>query len=100
MMPLKIRRLPLARADRLDIWLHIAADSLSAADRLTDKLDDAVHRLSEFPEAGPPRPELGAGIRLCPVDNFLIFYRMAGDAIEIVRILHAARDVSPDLFAD
>lgn len=99
-MPLRIRRRPLARADRLDIWLYIAADNLSAADRLTDKLDDAVRRLSEFPEAGPLRPKLGPDIRLHPVDNFLIFYRIAGDAIEIVRILHAARDVSPDLFAD
>ncbi|OAM77476.1 type II toxin-antitoxin system RelE/ParE family toxin [Devosia elaeis] len=99
-MPLKIKRLPLARADRLDIWLHIAADNISAADRLTDRLDEIVHRLSEFPEAGPSRPELGAGIRLYPVDNFLIFYRVAGDAIEIVRILHAARDITPDLLSD
>jgi len=99
-MPLKILSLPRARQDRVDIWLYIAADSLAAADRLADRLDEVVEVLAEFPESGSLRPKLGTAIRVFPVENFLILYRATPDAIEIVRILHAARDISPELLSD
>lgn len=42
-----------------------------------------------------PNPRL-AGLRVWRVEGFekhLIFYRPAGDGIEIVRVLHGARDI-------
>ena len=99
-MPREVRRLPRALADGLDIWLHIAADNMSTADAMADRLDQAIERLSEYPELGPERPELGRGIRVFPVESLIIFYRIEPRALEIVRILHAARDVTPDLLSE
>lgn len=99
-MPLRVQRLPRARQDRVDIWLHIAVDSQKAADRLTDRLDEVMEHLADFPEAGALRPTLGNDIRVFPVNNFLVVYRVTPDAVEIVRILHAARDISTDLLSD
>ena len=41
----------------------------------------------------PLRPELSDGLRGFPTGDYVIFYREAGPAIEIVRVLHAARDI-------
>jgi plasmid stabilization system protein ParE len=39
------------------------------------------------------RPERRPGLRMFPGQTHLIFYQLAGDDIEIVRILRASRDV-------
>lgn len=59
-----------------------------------------MERLADYPELGPERPNLGQGIRILPVDSITIFYRVAAGHVEIVRILHSARDINPDLLAD
>jgi toxin ParE1/3/4 len=98
-MPLDVRRLPKARIDYLDAWLHIADDSLRAADAFADRLDEAATKLADYPELGPERPDLGPSLRILPVDSYVIFYRV-GPHVEIVRILHSARNVTPDLLTD
>ena len=40
------------------------------------------------------------GIRRRPFGNYLIFYRIGIDAIEVVHILHGARDYEPLLFPE
>lgn len=99
-MPHKVKRLPRALSDGLDIWLHIAADNMTAADELADRLDQAIERLSEYPELGPERASLGRGMRIFPVESLVIFYRIGPEIVEIIRILHAARDITPDLLAE
>lgn len=64
-----------------------------------DRLNTAFYMLADYPEVGPVRTEF-LELRLHPVDQYNIFYRVTPDAIEIVRILHAARDVSPELLSD
>ena len=96
-MPLEIRHRPLARTDRLDIWLHIAEDSLTAADRMLHRFDEVVSMLAEQPHSGAERPGLGTGPRAFPVETFVLYYRIRPDHIEVIRILHAARDVRPEL---
>ena len=100
-MPLKIKRLPLARLDRTTIWLHIAADSVAAADRLTDRLDEIVQHLAEFPHSGRERTELAEGLRAFPADHYLVFYRVVPGALEIVRIIiNAAQKITRDMLSD
>jgi toxin ParE1/3/4 len=99
-MPPKVKRLPRAIADGLDVWLHIAEDNLTAADNLVQRLDEAMERLAEYPELGPERPNLGQGIRILPVESITIFYRVAAGHVEVVRILHSARDITPDLLSE
>jgi len=46
---------------------------------------------------GRSRFDLSPELRGFPVGNYLVFYRPASDGIEIIRVLHGARDI-PELF--
>jgi len=41
---------------------------------------------------------LAKGIRRAPHGNYLIFYRVLNGRIEIIHVLHAARDIDRMLF--
>ncbi len=96
----EVRETFAAKRDRLDIWLYIANDSIRAADTLIADILQTSRRLSDFPESAQPRPDLGNGIRSIPIANYIIFYRFDPEAIHVLRILHAARDITPDLLAE
>ena len=87
-----------ARADLDDLWLYIAADNRSAADRCIDQLIAKFQTLATQPEMGRSRPELAESLRSLPVGNYVIFYRPMQDGIEVVRILSGFRDM-PSLFS-
>jgi toxin ParE1/3/4 len=89
----QLNRLPAAERDLDDIYIHIAADSIKAADGVLMRILDAERRLIEFPEIGQARPDLRAGLRHWVVGNFLILYRTDDDAITVVRVVHGARDL-------
>ena len=82
-----------AEADLLEIWLYVARDSPSAADRFLDSVDQKCDLLARFPEIGRSRPELGADRRSFTVDSCVIFYRVIDSGNEIVRILSGFRDI-------
>lgn len=83
-----------AVADLDDIWFHIAEDSAINADRFLDELLASVSdTLSTAPFAGRSREELAVGLRSFPFANYLIFYRIEKDDVEIARIIHGKRDL-------
>lgn len=86
---------PQAEQDLLEIWLYIADDQPIHADRVLDRLETAAQRLAAFTEIGTDRPELGEGLRSFPVERYMLFFRPRPDGIEIVRVLHASRDITP-----
>jgi toxin ParE1/3/4 len=88
---------PQAEADLQEIWLTIAIDSPTAADRLLRRIGDKLDLLAEFPEMGSPRPELTPSGRILVEGNYVILYEPSGESVVIVRVLHGARDLS-DLF--
>jgi toxin ParE1/3/4 len=94
----RLYRTPAAEADLDDIYLHVADDSVAAADRLLMRILAAEQRLLEFPEIGQVRSDLGQGLRHWPVGRYLIFYRIDPERIAIIRVVHGARDL-PRLFA-
>jgi plasmid stabilization system protein ParE len=78
-----------ATRDLAEIEAFIARDSASAARRFVLKLLDACEGLVDQPRA---YAEVGVqNLRKRPFDDYLIFYRLS-ETVEIVRILHAARD--------
>ena len=82
-----------ARIDLDDIWLYIATDSPTNADRFLDRLVEvATGTLAVAPLSGREREELGEGLRSLPVESYLIFYRVKDNAVEVLRIIHGARD--------
>lgn len=77
------------------IWLGIAADNLEAADRLVDTVLHHYSRLARHPFLGRTRAELRPDLRSWAVDNYVIFYTASENTVEIVRVLHGARDLPP-----
>ncbi|HEX7759460.1 MAG TPA: type II toxin-antitoxin system RelE/ParE family toxin [Caulobacteraceae bacterium] len=80
-----------------DIWLYIAADNVNAATRVLDLIEQAEMRLCEFPDLGQARPEVRADLRHWPVGSYLVVYRVTSSRLEIVRVVHGARNLV-DLF--
>ena len=93
-----ILKRPAADEDLLSIWLYIAADNDSAADRLLDRIDAALQLLAENPRAGSGRPELGDDVRSFVVGRYTLFYGVVEDGIELYRVIHSARDIGVDAF--
>lgn len=86
------RRTAEAEEDLLSIWQYIAEDNPSAATRLLLSIDEKCGLLADNPQLGPARPDIAEGFRYFPVGSYLILYRIVADGIEIVRVLHGARD--------
>jgi toxin ParE1/3/4 len=81
----------LAEADMLAVWEYIAQDNIAAADRMIDRFTDAFERATQFPEASERYSHAKGEFRIMLVSPYLIFYRIVGDEIDIVRVLHGAR---------
>ncbi|WP_407919191.1 type II toxin-antitoxin system RelE/ParE family toxin [Deferrisoma camini] len=58
---------------------------------------NGFEQISEFPSMGRQRPELGPAVRSFPVGRYVVFYRLTGDTVEIVRVISAYRDPSVGL---
>lgn len=84
---------PRADEDLIEIWRFISLESIEAADNLLDSFVEKFELIAEHPHVGRARPELARNLRSFPVGRYLIFYRPMRDAVEIVRVLHGARNV-------
>ena len=87
------RFLPLARNDLNEIWEYIAQDNLDAAERLVERIEELCELLAQRPQLGRRREELAPGLRSFPAESYFIFYQPIPDGIEVVRVLHASRDI-------
>jgi len=83
-----------AVADLGDAWHYIASDDAGSADEFLDRLFAQCEKLAQSPGLGRARDELLPGLRSLPVGRYIIFYRVRGDDLEIVRILSAYRDLA------
>ena len=84
---------PLAQDDLGDIWDYVAESSVERADRLLDLIHEKCRRLAEYPEMGRARHELLVNLHSFTVRNYVIFYQPITDGIEVLRVLHGARDI-------
>ena len=85
---------PSAKRDVNDIWDYIANDNIEAADRVLDALESAMVKLAKNPGVGHWREELAdKRHRFWLVYSYLIAYRHQAKPLQIVRVLHAARDL-------
>jgi toxin ParE1/3/4 len=93
---------PEARRDLREIRDYIAKDDPGAARRVLTRLRDVARMLAGAPAMGRARPELGADIRSFAADRYVPFYRPLRRAagIQLVRVLHGARDVDAILCGD
>lgn len=78
-----------------EICDYIAADSIDAAGRVFGELLEACDRLGTQPGMGHAREDLVAKhpIKFRTVYNYLVIYRVDRVPIEVLGIVHGARDV-------
>jgi toxin ParE1/3/4 len=94
----------LAEQDIIDQALHIHRDNPAAARPFLEAVDRALAMLLDLPEIGAPRRHGGIeGLRMWRMrgfDRHLIFYRPTAEGIEVIRVLHASRDLAAALDED
>jgi len=84
-----------ALQDLQDIWDFIAVDNVRAADKLEDKFFETFELLAQRPGMGHTRSDLSErDVRFWPVSSYLIVYRSLPTTLQLVAILHGARDVT------
>ena len=88
-----------AKQDLIDIWSYIADDNPQAADTVLDTLNKKISLLADHPLLGPARLHIARDLRYLISGNYLILYRVIKENVEIVRVLHGARNLSA-LFKD
>lgn len=95
-----VRHTRRARADLLDIWLEIASKNPAVADRLYDRLEARVRVLGDHPGIGTARPDISTETRMLVEGSYVILYRIRADGVQVVRILHGARDIDQQVFEE
>ena len=60
-------------------------------------LHQKLQRLAANPNLGVMRDDVGRGYRSAPVGHHLVFYRLVGDDIVVVRVLHESMNVQRHL---
>ena len=95
-MTLSVYVTPEAKRNADDITLYLAERNEVAAWRFADAVDAMIEMLCQNPELGERLHADPIGqIRYRTISgfkNYLIFYRRVDSVLEIIRILHGARD--------
>jgi len=90
---------PQTRDDLVEIAQYIARNDLRAAMRFLDAAERTFEQLAGSPELGARSEFLSpflAGVRRWRIrkfEHYLIFYRPVSGGIEVIRVLHGARDI-------
>lgn len=86
-----------APEDVQEIRAHIARDSPRYARAVAERIVAAVDRLCEHPLSGRVVPELGqATVREVIEPPYRIVYRVRAEVLEVVAVVHAAREFPAD----
>ncbi|MEX2174839.1 MAG: type II toxin-antitoxin system RelE/ParE family toxin [Pirellulaceae bacterium] len=91
-----------AEADVRLIHAHIASDNLKAADRWAGQIERMMLRLETLPfghEVIPEAADLGVEYRHKLFGNYRIIYRVMGQRVVVMRVIHAARLLGAALFS-
>lgn len=98
-MSARIIRKTQARRDLVRHFVYIGERNFDAATRFLVAAEETFKQLARMPGMGSSfevrDPKL-AGLRVSAIsgfENFLIFYRQVGDAIEVIRVLHGSQDI-------
>jgi toxin ParE1/3/4 len=82
-----------AEEDLREIGDYLGQRSEAAAEKVLTTILDRARLHANLPLMGRLRDELSAGLRSFVVAPYVIFYRPIADTIEVLRILHGARDI-------
>jgi toxin ParE1/3/4 len=83
----------MARLDLDEIVDYISRDNAEAARRWLKSTMDEFLRLAKNPLIGQERNDLRPEVRSISYGNYVVYFRSRGDFLDIVRVLHGARDI-------
>lgn len=101
----KIHYSPESRRDLDDIWDYIVSElqNRSAAERVINRIIDAVDPLKNFAEMGTPLSsiaDIGTDYRFLVSGNYMVFYRVQDSDVHIDHVLYGRSDYMSALFKD
>jgi len=90
-----------ASADALGIFDYIADQSPAYAGSVYERILERPLQLSVHPRSGSVVPELGRDdIRELFVYSFRVIYRIAGDEIRVLTVIHGSRKLIPEMLGE
>lgn len=92
----QLRVHPKALLEMETIAKRIGKDNPAAADRWLLSIEDLFNTLVLFPKLAPPL-SIHPGWRTMPFGSYRLLYREITNGVEIVRVIHAARDIEAAL---
>ena len=88
---------PMAEADLEEIWVYTAQEWSSAqAEMYTNDIIDAFEDIAAGKKAGRPALVREGYLKIL-IGKHAIYYRLQGEAIAVMRILHQSMDVERHL---
>jgi toxin ParE1/3/4 len=94
---MKLRISSEANQDLRGIGAYIARDNPRRAVSFVAELSESIREIGRRPLSFPAREDLAPGLRARLHRPYLILFRIAGDTVEIARVIHGARDVAQHL---
>jgi toxin ParE1/3/4 len=93
---MRITYLSLAITDLAEIRAYIATNYPNLAQTVGKKLGDSLNGLAQFPNLGKPGRVFGTRELIIPKvgkSTYVAIYRVAGDEVQILRVLARTRDI-------
>lgn len=88
------RLAPEAEADLDELWFYVASNaSIEVADRLVDSVATRFFLLARYPRAGRQRDDILPGMRIFPIGDYVVLYRLEGNDVLIARVVRGSRDL-------
>ena len=85
---------PSAAKDLEDIWNYVARDSVRAAGRVIKSVEKAIRKLAKNPGLGHLREDLAdSHHKFFLLYSYLMVYRPDTKPLQVLRVIHASRDV-------
>ncbi|MCC7267133.1 MAG: type II toxin-antitoxin system RelE/ParE family toxin [Caulobacteraceae bacterium] len=81
-----------AQADLLALLRHIAEDSYANAVSVDERIHAAADRLEQLPKRGRLGSIAGTRELVVPRTSCHLVYRVGAERVEILRVIHGARD--------
>ena len=89
----------LASKDLNDIADYFTENNIEAGERFFVAFNRKCKQLVAFPNSGKSYDSINAELRGISIENYVVFYRLLEDGIEILRVIHGRRNF-PTAFED
>jgi toxin ParE1/3/4 len=90
---MRVEILPAVEMDFDIITEYIARHNPTRAITFVEEIRNEFRSIGRNPEGYRSRPETGADVRLAPFGKYLILFRVRDEAVQIIRVIHGARNL-------